>query len=404
MGIHTNPNIITTGLEFDMDVASLRSYVGPPIANMATEISPNYGDQSSATFKITNGTENVLIPSIGFVNSKYVDVYNDYNGGSGDCCPSLFRYASADVAATGSTLHTYAIVYKSVNGYTNGNYMYRYEFGTGYIFEGGLFNTSNRIHLGDDWYWAWATFTTNAATTRIISPSFFMYQYATFNRLYVAKVLLCQGDYSALHPNYWPEPNTTRSTSQVINDLTGVSTATATNMTYASNGAITFNGSTSRINVSTSLFNRVNGNQMTVACWIKPSRLSGVYQNLVVNRNDNQYNWMLYQHTTDGSIQLHGLNQNKSTYIPTVGTWIYVVNTVDPAGNSILYVNGVVQQTVTGFTYNLSSPSLLCIGSFGPSAIEPYLGSINAVQLYNRILSQDEIQQNFNAQRARYGV
>jgi hypothetical protein len=404
MGIHTNPNIITDGLQFDMDVASIRSYAGPPITNMASYIAHSFGTQSNSTFKVSSGSESVLIPSIGVVNSKYTDMYNDYAGGSGSCCPSPFSFG-AGIAATGSTLHTYAIVYKSVNGYTDGNYMYRYEYGAGgYILEQGLFNTSKRLHLGDDWYWAWNTFTTNASTTSIQSPGFFMYQYATFNRLYVAKILLCQGDYSTLHPNYWPEPNTTRSTSQVITDLTGLNAATATNMTYASNGAITFNGSTSRINSTTTLFNRVNGNQMTVACWIKPSRLSGVYQNLVVNRNDNQYNWMLYQHTDDGSIQLHGSNQNKSTYIPTVGTWIYVVNTVDPSGNSILYVNGIVQQTVTGFTYNVTSPSLLCIGSFGPGAYEPYLGSINAVQLYNRVLSQDEIQQNFNAQRARYGV
>lgn len=201
-----------------------------------------------------------------------------------------------------------------------------------------------------------------------------------------------------------PFVNGTRTNTQAVLDLTGVSTITAINMAYASNGAITFNGSTSGMTVSTSLFNRVNGSQMTVACWIKPSRLSGVYQMLVDNRSDNQYNWMLYQHTNDGSIQLHGLNQNKSTYIPTVGTWIYVVNTVDPAGNSILYINGVVQQTVTGFTYNLSSPSLLCIGRFGASGYEPYQGSIEAVQLYNRVLSQDEIQRNFNALRGRYGI
>ena len=115
-----------------------------------------------------------------------------------------------------------------------------------------------------------------------------------------------------------PFVNGTRTNTQAVLDLTGVSTITAINMAYASNGTITFNGSTSGMTVSTSLFNRVNGSQMTVACWIKPSRLSGVYQMLVDNRSDNQYNWMLYQHTNDGSIQLHGLNQNKSTYIQVI--------------------------------------------------------------------------------------
>ena len=200
----------------------------------------------------------------------------------------------------------------------------------------------------------------------------------------------------AANPKSYPGSGT------AVYDATGTLTYSTSGLTVAS-GAFVFNGSSTAITSTTSLFNRSTGEAMTVSCWMNPSRLSGQYQALVVNRNDSAYNWMLYQHATDGAIQLHGANQNKSTYIPTVGVWIYVVATVDGAGNSLLYINGTVQQTVTGYTYNISSPGLLCIGKFG-TASEYYQGSISNVVIYNRALPATEISQNFNAVRGRYGI
>ena len=151
------------------------------------------------------------------------------------------------------------------------------------------------------------------------------------------------------------------------------------------------------------MFNRIAGDSMTVSCWMKPGRLAGQYQDLVVNRSDGLYNWMLFQHTTDGSIQLHGSAQYKSSYIPTIGVWINVAATVDSAGNYNLYVNGVVQQTVVGYSYANMAPSSLCIGKFGTAA-EYYLGSMGNIAIYNRALSAAEVTQNFNALRGGYGI
>jgi hypothetical protein len=137
---------------------------------------------------------------------------------------------------------------------------------------------------------------------------------------------------------------------------------------------------------------------------MEPGRNAGQYQDIVVNRSDGQYNWMLYQHATDGSIQLHGAGQYKSSYIPTIGQYIHVVATVTSGQVSTLYVNGVVQQTTAGFNYANMTPSLLCIGVFGNSRYEPYLGNIDVVKIYNRALTAGEIKQNYGHYKTRFNL
>lgn len=170
-----------------------------------------------------------------------------------------------------------------------------------------------------------------------------------------------------------------------------------------SSGTFVFNGTSSSITSSTTIVNRVNGDAMTVSCWMNPGRLAGYYQDVIVNRSDALYNWMLYQHGADGSLQLHGAAQYKSSYIPTIGVWINVAATVDSSGNYLLYINGGVQQTVTGYSYAGMAPGSLCIGRFGTGS-EYYLGSVNNISIYNRALSAAEVTQNFEALRGRYGI
>ena len=176
-----------------------------------------------------------------------------------------------------------------------------------------------------------------------------------------------------------------------------------TNMSHDTNSNLTFNGTTNNIKISDSVYNRTTGNELTICTVIKPGRNAGQYQDIVVNRSDSLYNWMLFQHTTDGSIQLHGSAQNKSTYIPTIGKYIHVTATVTSTGVYTLYINGVVKQTVTGYTYANMSPSLLCIGCFG-SGQEPYLGKIDVVKIHTRALTQAEVVKDYNAIKSRFNI
>ena len=192
-------------------------------------------------------------------------------------------------------------------------------------------------------------------------------------------------------------------------DLSGNgNTGTLTNgPTYSSanGGSIVFDGTNDVVNSTTSIIDRADGQEITVSCWIKPSRTSGQYSVFCTNRSDNAsiYNWIFYQHTTNGAIAFHGDAQNKSSYVPITNVWINVTNTVTASGVSTLYVNGVSTYTVTGYTYGNGTPSRLGIGA-DPGGQEPFQGNISQVSIYNRALSAAEVQQNFIATRSRYSV
>jgi len=196
-----------------------------------------------------------------------------------------------------------------------------------------------------------------------------------------------------------------RSNTQGLLDLTSNCTVDLTYAAYNSSSEITFNGS-SRFTSSNAIFNRSNGQEITVTCWMKTARNAGQYQIIAENRSfdTSLYNWILYQHTDNGAISFHGIAQNKSTYIPPLNQWIYVANTVTSGGVSTLYINGISTYVVTGYTYgNSTTPSLLCVGGDGNGA-ECIQGSIDTVAIYNRALSASEILKNFNSQRSRYSV
>ena len=196
-----------------------------------------------------------------------------------------------------------------------------------------------------------------------------------------------------------------RSNTQGLLDLTSNCTVDLTYAAYNSSSEITFNGS-SRFTSSNAIFNRSNGQEITVTCWMKTARNAGQYQIIAENRSfdTSLYNWILYQHTDNGAISFHGIAQNKSTYVPPLNQWIYVANTVTSGGVSTLYINGISTYVVTGYTYgNSTTPSLLCVGGDGNGA-ECIQGSIDTVAIYNRALSASEILKNFNSQRSRYSV
>ena len=394
--------VVTSGSVFHYDTGDVvNSFKGKPISNQLLAVGYTYGTQNQPYFKSSYGTEYDIIPGLGGqVLVDYCNFFNDYNGGSGNCCPSVFYFGNFSVSP--STVYTYQIVYKTPDGYANANYMYHYEFGPGgYVTEYGLWSDTRIQDLGNGWTHAWGTFTSNAATN-YFQTYLFHYQY-TQTKIQIAGVMLTQGD-TVIPPRQFIPVNTTRTATQSLLDLTGNYSIDASNLSFNSNGQITFDGTNDCIIIPTSNFNKVDGQELTVEVIMKPGRNSGQYQDIVVNRSDGQYNWMLYQHASDGSIQLHGSGQYKSSYVPTIGQNIHVVATVTSGQVSTLYVNGVVQQTVTGFIYAPGNPSLLCIGVFGTSKYEPYLGNIDVVKIYNRALTPGEITQNYNHYKTRFNL
>ena len=104
-----------------------------------------------------------------------------------------------------------------------------------------------------------------------------------------------------------------------------------------------------------------------------------------------------------GSIR--NLTTTTATYMNT-SNWYQVVGTYT-SGTRRLYINGVLVNfdTQTGtIESNSGGMSIGVYGGFNGSRGYYYNGNLSSCKVYNRALTAQEIQQNFNATRGRYGI
>jgi hypothetical protein len=95
--------------------------------------------------------------------------------------------------------------------------------------------------------------------------------------------------------------------------------------------------------------------------------------------------------------------------LPSAG--IYNIVASINANSQTLYVNGIARATssinISSNTFNILGRDLL-IGAArdnaGTGIIGPFPGNIYTTKIYNRTLSADEVLQNYNAQKARFGL
>jgi hypothetical protein len=183
--------------------------------------------------------------------------------------------------------------------------------------------------------------------------------------------------------------------------------------TYTS-GYFNFNGSTNTAPVPyTTLLDPTGG--ITIECWVYPTDITTntVYtvfrkegtgavgrQNFAFAANGTQLKF-----GTDTTV--NGYSEMAATISSGnyVNQWVQVVATYVP-GSKVIYRNalsitssagitGALQQGNNGFCYYLGSTQ--AVGEF-------FLGRYSLCRMYNRALSSNEVLQNFNAQRGRYGI
>jgi hypothetical protein len=99
-----------------------------------------------------------------------------------------------------------------------------------------------------------------------------------------------------------------------------------------------------------------------------------------------------------------GVYNTTSTSVLGINTWYYITG-VWTSGVSIgLYINGVFdcQALTTGTTLRSSTQAWAC--GIHPAATAFSSGYTAVVQIYNRALSADEINQNYEAQKSRFSL
>jgi hypothetical protein len=257
---------VTDGLLFGYDTGDQRNlYRGQPGTNIAYGPNRSYNGYSITNYSNgklfeTNGyTETVDIPLLGRTSVETVEIYNVYSGygtdGNFNCCPNLFNYSPSGWNSTtweSSTTYTYQIIYKTTSGYTHPNYMYHYEYAANgtYLTEYGVHDTSRREELGNGWYHAWGTFTTQAgAATGYLG--FWHYEYNTRNKVSVAAISLVKGS-TIRPPLQFINEGTTLSASSSLLDMKRTAAIDLSNISFSSTGDVEFDGTNDSISIPTS--------------------------------------------------------------------------------------------------------------------------------------------------------
>jgi hypothetical protein len=112
---------------------------------------------------------------------------------------------------------------------------------------------------------------------------------------------------------------------------------------------------------------------------------------------------ILIRYQSNGvEIYSQGSYYGKFTFDPPLGQWNYLGFIRD--GNTLyFYQNGTLIQSI-GFSPSISYASNLFIGTSQHATSQCFNGYIPVAQIYNRTLSSTEVTQNYNAQRARFGI
>ena len=201
-------------------------------------------------------------------------------------------------------------------------------------------------------------------------------------------------------------------TGTVWNDLSGNgSNATLyNNPTYSpdNNGNIIFDPTNDYSEIPTC---PIKSGDFTVEIFFKPNDVTNnrniiyapteTFGTLRIYRNApstvvGTYRWLFYYETTTLTVGATG--SYMSGY--NAGEWAHSAMVLNSTGTMRSYMNGNYQftNTPTGFSRWLYPNSYINVGYVAADA------AIGSFKMYNRALSAQEIQQNFDALRGRYGI
>ena len=188
----------------------------------------------------------------------------------------------------------------------------------------------------------------------------------------------------------------------------------------ASSGILTLNGSTQYISISglSSALNNVS--KFTYETWIRVTNPSSASAQTIFSFGNQTGSGaandiMFFFASNQICLQVNNGVDNSAVTTFTSTTWnsISVVYDGTKTGNSNrlkLYINGVLQTLDFG-TYNVPSTTSNLgftnsgIGAYSQGGFNNKLtGSIGSSRLYTKSLTDDEITQNFNATKTRFGL
>ncbi len=184
------------------------------------------------------------------------------------------------------------------------------------------------------------------------------------------------------------------------NDLVGNNNGTLTNgptFNSGNKGSIVFDGVDDYASIPGMVLN--NYTNFTVNTWVKFNQASR-YE-IIWSAYNGYFSVIKFPNIIYFSVA-GSTGQAASTTTTTLTNVWYNIVAVRSSGVSYLYLNGILEGTFTGAVSTAASPSEYRLGNYVASY---YLsGNIANNIIYNRALSSQEVLQNYNNTKSRFGL
>jgi len=188
--------------------------------------------------------------------------------------------------------------------------------------------------------------------------------------------------------SYWKFDETSGTTAF---DSVGAHPGTVVGSTWTTGkvgGALSFDGVDDNV---INLGNWFNYQTFTISLWLNPGASQNWYADILDTHHDSYWNWVLQQ--DQGYTNTYGFHVIQSVIL-TANTWQHLTITrSDTTCN--LYLNGELVNTQNCGIFNYDGNQYLTIGSHYEIPGRFWKGLMDEVAIYNRALSAEEIQQQY---------
>jgi hypothetical protein len=411
MSLGYNPSTVKNGLVMHYDFSNIKSFSGEPVTNQYAVPTPdvngyvNFPTQSGSQFqRIYEGT-------YGGYTIKPTDIVYKYDLGTVAC-----HYHGNSVAIGAGVYANFSFdfyVSPDVTGYVN-NYLANFENYGGGGMSGGISDPTPTV------FGQWKTINQQYGPTSASgTQAMFLYPGNCGGRLATNGYILFKNP-QVTFTNYRLPPIGafgSRSVAQAAKDLTGNRTTSTLNITYPTGATpLTYNylnstssalitDSSTILNTDThSIFFMIRFNTTSTygsngysGSWDKifafnppgSDRSPGIWR----YPNERRIHWRY----DPGNTGCDFAKADGSQF--DIDTWYYMGVTKD-GGLAKMYVNGV--QIGTGSVANpkTSGASSVYVYEYYPAG----LSTMGLCQVYERVITSEEVMQNFMAIRGRYGI
>ena len=383
MGVFSGPDIRENGLILALDASNNKSY-------NSRENLVSYSTYNASTWsKIETTGTGTLTTGIdapdGSTNAIRITFNNNGN--------ILLRVTFPAFTPNGTDTYTTSFYVRKISG--TGNVSTDLSDGN----PGGDY--SSRLITNQ-----WVRITTSAVPTA--TSKSFIDLISDTNTNYVLDFWGLQVEKSTSVTNYTATNGSTISRATTFTDLSGNgNNGTLTNgPSYDgfNSGSILFDGSNDFIDLTNKSVAISGNGARSIFCWVKSTTGGRCIISTGTANNSQAFNLVTY-----GSSKVGVMGYNYDFY-PTTGAnvfdgnWHFVGATYDGAGTLITYVDGVQDNISTGRTYSTTGQNNFIGKSHHTGSDAYWNGNIAQTQIHNRALTASEIQQNFNANRGRFGI